>query len=81
MKKFSLSVALVAALAFVGFAQAPATEGDNAEIYFEKTVHDFGAIPQKGKIGSLNVGAAAAGAPKGTRRLPGAYPQAGSRQD
>lgn len=48
MKKFSLSVALVAALAFVGFAQAPATEGANAEIYFEKTVHDFGAIPQRG---------------------------------
>jgi hypothetical protein len=49
MKKISLSVALVAALAFVGFAQTPATEGEaRAEIYFEKTVHDFGAIPQKG---------------------------------
>ncbi|MDR2938251.1 MAG: DUF1573 domain-containing protein [Prevotellaceae bacterium] len=48
MKKFSLSVALTVALAFVGFAQAPAAEGEaRAEIFFEKTVHDFGAIAQR----------------------------------
>ncbi len=48
MKKFSLSMALVAALAFVGFAQAPAAEEPQAEITFVTTEHDFGAIAQKG---------------------------------
>ena len=48
MKKFLLSVSLVAALAFVGFAQESATEEPRAEIYFEKTVHDFGAIAHQG---------------------------------
>ena len=39
----------MAALTFAGFAQAPAAEEEaRAEIYFEKTVHDFGTILQKG---------------------------------
>ncbi|MDR0710732.1 MAG: DUF1573 domain-containing protein [Prevotellaceae bacterium] len=50
MKKVSLSAALVMALAFVGFAQQTGAPEDAsyAEIYFEKTEHDFGAINHKG---------------------------------
>ena len=51
MKKFSFSVTLAAVLAFAGFAQAVAAEGPKAEIHFEKTVHEFGAV-------ALNSGAA-----------------------
>ncbi|MDR3188523.1 MAG: DUF1573 domain-containing protein [Prevotellaceae bacterium] len=51
MKRFSLSVALVMALTFGSFAQQTAASGDtaaHAEVYFEKTVHDFGVIEHKG---------------------------------
>jgi len=42
-------MALMAALTFAGFAQTPAAEEElRAEISFEKTVHDFGSILQKG---------------------------------
>jgi hypothetical protein len=49
MKKFSLS-ALVMALAFGGFAQQAEAqdEAPYAEIFFEKTVHDFGSLEYKG---------------------------------
>ncbi|MDR0712275.1 MAG: DUF1573 domain-containing protein [Prevotellaceae bacterium] len=48
MKKFSLSAALTLALAFAGFAQQPEAPEAYPEIYFEKTVHDFGAVEYKG---------------------------------
>ena len=48
MKKFSLSMALMAALTFAGFAQPAAEEEPRAEVYFEKTTHDFGSIFQGG---------------------------------
>lgn len=50
MKKISLSAMLIVALAFVGFAQQTETpaEAPYAEIYFEKTVHDFGPVEYKG---------------------------------
>ncbi|MDR0414471.1 MAG: DUF1573 domain-containing protein [Prevotellaceae bacterium] len=50
MKKFSLSTMLAMVLAYAGFAQqteAP-DETPHAEILFEKTVHDFGAIEYSG---------------------------------
>jgi hypothetical protein len=49
MKKFSLSMALMAALTFAGYAQVPAGEEEpRAEIHFGETVHDFGAILKGG---------------------------------
>jgi hypothetical protein len=50
MKRFFLSAALVMALTFVGFAQQTGDPENTpyAEIYFEKTEHDFGAIEYKG---------------------------------
>lgn len=50
MKKISLSAALVMALAFAGFAQqtGDAEEATYAEIYFEKTEHDFGPVDYRG---------------------------------
>lgn len=41
---------LVTSLAFAGFAQQTEVPGEapHAEIYFEETVHDFGALEYKG---------------------------------
>lgn len=48
MKKFSLSAVLIMSLAFVGFAQETPEDAPHAEIYFEKTEHDFGPVDYRG---------------------------------